>query len=139
MKGRCACNLNLHRRADTPLHRWSGWWDSNPRPPRPERGALAKLSHSPNRSGARRLYPVPAQINRRFGETRFVHCKLCRELLMKFIKPAICPGSRCSIQRGHLPRLLRIRRKYFGASLLRNFACHHTLLPECGRTPLRCS
>jgi hypothetical protein len=26
----------------------SGWWDSNPRPPRPERGALAKLSHSPS-------------------------------------------------------------------------------------------
>jgi hypothetical protein len=53
------------RSADFAL-RWSGWWDSNPRPPRPERGALAKLSHSPIRLRARRLYPVPAQINRRF-------------------------------------------------------------------------
>jgi hypothetical protein len=26
---------------------WSGWGDSNPRPPRPERGALTKLRYNP--------------------------------------------------------------------------------------------
>jgi hypothetical protein len=30
--------------------KWSEWWDSNPRPPRPERGALAMLRYTPNKS-----------------------------------------------------------------------------------------
>jgi hypothetical protein len=35
------------RGTSSPSSRWSGWTDLNRRPPRPERGALAKLSYNP--------------------------------------------------------------------------------------------
>ena len=51
------------------LQNESGWWDSNPRPPRPERGALAKLSHSPFINGAVRLDLHWIESNRSFYDS----------------------------------------------------------------------
>src|SRR5258708_31362009 len=55
---------------ETPeLHLWSGWRDSNPRPPAPKAGALTKLRHIPYGTEA---YPVwPSRLaDRRFGRER---------------------------------------------------------------------
>jgi hypothetical protein len=40
---------------------WSGWPDSNRRPPRPKRGALAKLRYSPYTTSLAATPPYPAQ------------------------------------------------------------------------------
>src|SRR6516165_1901435 len=110
---------------------WSGWWDSNPRPPRPERGALAKLSHSPQNEAVR-LYSRRAEIKYGFDHSFVAESPLITKSTWK------C-GSNENSQRAHPPRPAHTPGTGCDAGHLQTPGGLRIRLPENGRKTPGCS
>ena len=65
LEGRCSIRLSYGRRIDPPDD-WSGQRDSNPRPPAPKAGALARLRYAPIPNEVRKHILFSLSVNLHF-------------------------------------------------------------------------